>query len=189
MREPPEASAAAAEPHTHRCVHDELNRAAPTTVTPQLYTVPLSPLSPLGGGSGRRLALSHSYPVEGVHESARRPIRIHVDTSHIDADPGRACFSPHETVVTNDYGHTAECSWADMITEEKGRLLRTRVLPEAVRFLSELLSVHRVDGPLRLGSLACGYEGGVVVPSRLRDEGLPDTVRPLPNRLPARVRP
>ena len=90
--------------------------------------------------------------------------------------PSRQCRTG-ETVTTTEYGKKARCSYGDVITDAKRELLKKRILPRATDFLEKMLSVHRVDGPLRLGSIACGYEGGVRVPEWMRDKGLDDAVR------------
>ena len=94
-------------------------------------------------------------------------------------------------MTQNEFGKHVPCSWSDVITEGKRRVVKERVIPTAVSFVTGLLSVHQVDGPLRLSSIACGYEGGVVVPQWMRDEGLPDAdfVVFLTMRAPARMPP
>ena len=162
----------------HNCIHDHLNerRTQATTLTPQQYGVPLVPRSSaVPRGRSLSAAVSHTFPE--AEAPKRRPLRIHVDTSHVDSDPGRACFKSGETVTTTEYGKKARCSYGDVITDAKRELLKKRILPRATDFLERMLSVHRVDGPLRLGSIACGYEGGVRVPEWMRDKGLDDAVR------------
>ncbi len=162
----------------HNCIHDHLNerRTQATTLTPQQYGVPLVPRSSaVPRGRSLSAAVSHTFPE--AEAPKRRPLRIHVDTSHVDSDPGRACFKSGETVTTTEYGKKARCSYGDVITDAKRELLKKRILPRATDFLEKMLSVHRVDGPLRLGSIACGYEGGVRVPEWMRDKGLDDAVR------------
>lgn len=159
--------------HTHRCLHDELKRDVPTTVTPQSYTVPLV-LRQEGTAHGRGLAVSHTFPPEGTHDAYRQPFRVFVDTSRLEAD-SHSCWSAFDSVKITEYGKSKKCSWSDVITEEKKTLIQTKVIPMAVGFITKALSVHRVNGPLRLGSITCGFEGGAVVPQWMREEGIPDT--------------
>ena len=112
-------------------------------------------------------------------------MRIHVDVSRLTHDPGYSCFSRHDTHLDERY-QRKPCRWDDVISDYQRELLTTHVLPQAVSFMSDLLSVERVDGPLRLRSMSCGYQGGVPVPEWMRREGLHDadfvifvTMRPI----------
>ena len=96
-----------------------------------------------------------------------------MDTSRLDADPGKACFSNYD-FWKPEFGAQKRCHYGDVITKEKRDLLRNKLLPQAAGFLGELLSVHRVQGKLRLGTAHCGYEGGVDVPMWMRTDGLDD---------------
>ena len=110
--------------HSHNCIHDHLTRASETVVSPQSYAVPLVPTG--RHAHGRHLAqslLTHEYPAEATHGAERRPLRIHVDTSHIDADPGHACFraSDHEHCAVPPYSFVL--TWSDVISAEKLSLI------------------------------------------------------------------
>ena len=110
---------------------------------------------------------------------------MHVDTSRLDADPDHSCFSRWDTYV-DQLGKRIQCGSSDVITDEKRALLKMELIPRAVNFLRDLLSVHRVHGKLRLSSVSCGYEAGVAVPEWMRQDGLADadfvifvTMRPI----------
>ena len=172
-------------PLDHNCVHDKLNRVSPTVHTPQTYAVPLVPR---GTEEHRRKLGQANGPAEQhseEHDAKRLPLRVHVDTSRVDADPGHSCFSSYDS-HRDQWGKKIPCAYSDVITDEKRNLLKTELIPRAVDFMRKLLSVHRVQGKLRLSSVSCGYEAGVTVPSWMREEGLDDadfvvfvTMRPI----------
>ena len=170
--------------HEHNCMHGRLLRAHDVQQTPQRYAVPVAPR--LRGTRRRELSPSLGADDDASGERARKPLRIHVDTSRVDSDPGHSCFSISDKFYNENGIRQAACGWTDLITPQKKQLLTTRLIPQAVGFMSGLLSVDRVQGRLRLGSSTCGYQGGVQVPAWMRDEGVPDadfvvfvTMRPI----------
>ena len=166
--------------HTHNCMHGELSdrRAAPVLMTPQGYGADVAP-----HGSPRRAMQEYGgfaswgdelFPKYEPKASGRKPLRIYFDVSKLERDPGLSCFSYGET-FTDEKGKKKRCGWNDVITSAKREMLSAKLLTGAGAFFSELLSVRRVVGPLRIRSSTCGFDNGVQVPQWMRDDGVPET--------------
>ena len=197
----------------HNCIHDKLVRAAPVVQTTQHYEVDLPRRrlrAPLNTDHHHHHTEASDRPAESVlldapppplqrHLQAeggaadavlaavpkRRPIRIHLDTSKLDSDPRHSCFNSGDYHYT-EYNERKICYFQDVITDAKRSQLRDVILPGAAKFMEQMLSVHRVVGPLRIGAATCGYGNGVRVPDAMRSHGVDDadfvvfvTMRPI----------
>ena len=196
----------------HNCVHGQLARVAPVAVVAQNYAVPDSELQRVAElpeeAHGRRVEAdwveadaegaeppAAGYPLSPspppppppplTDSTGRLPLRIHFDVSKLSEDPGRSCFDLHGT-YRDEKGNPQRCGWGDIITPTKRALLADKLLPAAGQFLTDLLAVHRVVGPLFVHETTCGFQGGVEVPSWMRTVGVPDadfviflTMRPI----------
>ena len=62
-----------------------------------------------------------------------------------------------------------------MLTETKKKVLIEHLLPRAIAEFTEILRVSPVQGPLKLSSYNCGFDGGVSVTNEQREQGTEDT--------------
>lgn len=158
---------------THNCIHNQLKRVGgPATVSHQQYAVPMH-------DRFRRRQLSQHYDFESALpadtvaslDAKREPLRVHVDFSRLDSDPGNACFDNY-AMWQAEFGPKKRCMYSDVITDAKRTMLRDVLIPRVVKFMAELLTVHRVQGKMRIGTHHCGYGSGVSVPEYMRSEGV-----------------
>lgn len=187
----------------HNCIHDRLARASPVVRSLQQYEVGVPHSRRLHDADAATPADDHGRTKRPSTVGAtppelrpgpdaapspaptRQPIRIHMDTRLLDSDPQNSCFRSGDYHYT-EFNERKICYYEDVITDNKRDQLRDVILPGAVNFMSELLSVHRVAGPLRVGAATCGFDTGVRVPDEMRRRGIPDadfvvfvTMRPI----------
>ena len=185
----------------HHCVHGSLHerRAAPIGRSFQPYALKSElqsstqfgqwdeAVSGIDGSSsftGAEPAVQPDAKHRHFELAERQPLRIHFDVSRLENDEN-SCFSITDTYV-DEKRVQQRCRWSDVISDGKRKLLTERLLPGATSFFSELLSVNRVAGPLRIRTATCGFDNGVPVPQWMRDDGVPDadfviflTMRPI----------
>ena len=168
-----------AEP-VHNCIHGSLHKDTPIILSTQNYASasPSEKQYDFGAFNG-----ALEWPSDGLESSAVnadmtvpkadwKNLRIKIIDDALYDDPGHTCFRYGQDYW--DQGKRKSCSWGEVLTQEKRDTLAKVLMPQAVEFFSQLLRVRPVQGALRLHSFNCGFEGGVRVPSWLRDEGTTD---------------
>jgi len=160
----------------HSCIHDELIKREGhlmKKVVPQNYGE-----TTLDYKTGRKLL-----------QTTPQPIRIHVDTSYLTTDSPYTCYKAGQqfqngdpsvtggatcssSVTANCYG---TCTQDDVLTQTKMDYLVGTVIPAAIGWLTNALSVTPVVGNLVLSSGSCGFNGGVPVPSSYVSPGRANT--------------
>lgn len=122
--------------------------------------------------SAQRYAPPEKATATNGNADAALPLRIFVSADSLSSDPDKACFAAGDRYAPFTGSSSSTCTALDVITDAKRTMLLETLMPEATAAFSSLLRVQRVQGPLVLQSMRCGYGGGVPVPGAHRTAGV-----------------